>query len=49
MGKSEKDKEAYINLMTEAYRKIMNVAFYDPATEDVEDSEMVDEIPKESR
>jgi len=47
MGKS--DRENYINLLTDAYKKIMDVAFIDPATEDVEESEMVDEIPKEDR
>jgi hypothetical protein len=47
MAKS--DKENYINLMTDAYKKIMDVAFIDPATDDVEDSEMVDDIPKEDR
>ncbi len=47
MAKS--DKENYINLMTEAYKKIIDAAFIDPATEDVEDSEMLDEIPKEDR
>ena len=46
---AESDKENYINLMTDAYKKIMDVAFIDPATDDVEDSEMVDDIPKEDR
>lgn len=40
MGKS--DKEQYEATIVAAYKKIMDIAFHDPATDDVEDSEMED-------
>lgn len=39
---SKSDKEKYAESLAAAYKKIMDIAFYDPATADVEESEMED-------
>lgn len=38
-----------LNIYSDDYKKIMDVAFYDPATADVDESEMLDEIPRENK
>ena len=46
---SKTENPAHLIIYTDDYKKIMDVAFYDSATADVDESEMLDEVPKEDR